>query len=78
MQMEKSWGQTNFDAYNEAAGGLTHDGKPIPTWDKLTDQVRANWEAGAKAVACRYWLDVIGQDPRVPDPEKLRPHTDSK
>lgn len=55
MITTKSYGETAFDAYNEAKGGVTYDGKPIPTWDKLTPDVRAAWEAAGVAVrdACK-------------------------
>jgi hypothetical protein len=38
-----------FDAYNEAAGGLTWDGKPIPPFDEVGPKVQGNWLAAAKA-----------------------------
>lgn len=53
MGEEKTLGQVAFEAYNDAKGGLTYDGKPIPSWDTLTDEVglsvRAAWEAAAVA-----------------------------
>jgi len=51
-------GQTAFDAYRAFRGGRNHDGTPTPTWDDLTDDVRAGWEAAAAAVAravCPHW-----------------------
>lgn len=39
-----------FAAYNQAAGGKTWDGKDIPPWEKVTEQVRNNWRAAARAV----------------------------
>lgn len=51
--MSKTLGQVAFEAYNDAKGGLTYDGKPIPGWDTLTNEagltVRAAWEAAALA-----------------------------
>lgn len=38
-----------FSAYNEAAGGLTWDGKPIPSWAEVGTRVRENWRAAARA-----------------------------
>lgn len=49
----KSLGETAFDAYNESKGGKTHDGKDIPEWADLGDEVRAAWEAAANAVHLR-------------------------
>lgn len=56
----KTPGQICFEAYNESKGGLTYDGKPIPAWDTLTDDVgasvRAAWDKAAQAAA-RAYLD---------------------
>lgn len=40
-------GRAGFEAYVAAVGGTTHDGRPIPTWDELTDAVREGWRAAA-------------------------------
>lgn len=37
-----------FAAYNEQAGGLTWDGKPIPPWENTGPKVQANWRAAAR------------------------------
>jgi hypothetical protein len=37
-----------FAAYNEQAGGLTWDGKPIPPWESTGPKVQANWRAAAR------------------------------
>lgn len=44
-----SIGQVNFTAYAEKQDWKTHDGKKIPTWDKLSDEIRAAWESGGAA-----------------------------
>lgn len=38
-----------FAAYNEQAGGLTWDGKPIPPWEQTGPRVQANWWAAVVA-----------------------------
>lgn len=40
-----------FDAYNEAGPNpwKTFDGRPVPTWMELNDQVRGKWQAAALA-----------------------------
>lgn len=43
-------GQVAFGAYRKHAEGRTHDGKPIPEWSNLGDEVQAHWEAAASAV----------------------------
>lgn len=45
----KSVGQRAFELYNAGGKnpGKTWDGKPVPTWEGLNDDVRAKWQAGA-------------------------------
>lgn len=43
-----------FKAYSDRAGGLTHDGKPIPTFDELGEAVQANWIAAAEVATADY------------------------
>ena len=52
--MHYTLGRIAYEAYNEAKGGLTYDGKPIPSWDSLPEkpggrEVMAAWESAAKA-----------------------------
>lgn len=39
-----------FAAYNAEPPnpGLTWDGKPVPAWEQLNDQVRGKWKAAAR------------------------------
>lgn len=46
--------QIAFAAYNESAGGKTWDGKPIPTWEQLSEseggrKVQGHWRAAMRA-----------------------------
>jgi hypothetical protein len=51
----KTLGQLAFEAYNAAGAnpGKTFDGRPVPTWIDLNDDVRAKWEEAANAVFMR-------------------------
>lgn len=51
-----------FDAYNEEGPNpwKTWDGKDVPRWDAVTDQVRRKWEAAARQ-ACTD-IDHIRND----------------
>jgi molecular chaperone GrpE (heat shock protein) len=40
-----------WDAYAKQAGGVTFDGKPLPTWDELGNDRQACWVAAAKVAA---------------------------
>jgi hypothetical protein len=54
-------GRVNYAAYCVAVGGTTWDGRPVPTWDNLTDRIRDAWESGAHAVA-----GLVSVSPSVP------------
>ena len=61
--MSKEPGQDLFETYNAAGAnpGKTHDGKPVPEWKNLTDDVRAKWAAvedRAKKVAFATFGDI--------------------
>ncbi len=53
MIEEKSWGQTNYEAYAEALGSLLAMG-----WDELLPQDQQLWEAAALAVRLRVHVAV--------------------
>lgn len=50
----KTYAQTAFEAYVEAVGGKTYDGKDIPKWNDLTDSVRDAWAKASGAVIEAY------------------------
>lgn len=50
MEKFRKLGKANFEAYCEEVGHQTHDQKPIPAWENLTEAVRQGWIAGALAV----------------------------
>lgn len=47
-----------FEAYAVQAEGLTHDGKPIPKWEDLSDQTRDCWLQNAKAISVALVQDI--------------------
>ncbi|MFD0404998.1 helix-turn-helix transcriptional regulator [Kitasatospora sp. NPDC127116] len=42
--------QIAYHAYGAATGGLTHTGRPMPTWDQLGRTIQHAWAAAAQAV----------------------------
>lgn len=42
-----------WDAYAVQAGGITFDGKPLPTWDELGEDRQSCWVAAASVTASR-------------------------
>lgn len=44
-------GQIAFEAYAKKMNWKTYDGKAIPWWKDLSDEVKQGWEAAAAAVA---------------------------
>lgn len=63
-------GRIAFEAYNAAGvnAGKTFDGRPVPAWDALSDDVRAKWQAGTAAL-----FERLKRTARVacPDPADL-------
>ena len=49
MEMAKQM----WDAYAFRAGGITFDGKPLPTWDELGEDRQSCWVAAASVTADR-------------------------
>jgi hypothetical protein len=44
-------GQKNYAGYcARSRTKTTHDGRPLPTWEELDGEIRAQWQAGAEAV----------------------------
>lgn len=54
----ESMAHAMFDAYNEQGPNpwKTHDGRAVPRWQELNDQVRGKWEAAAWRAA-----ELVGQ-----------------
>ena len=66
--MDKTLGQVAFEAYNKSKGGKTWDGKPIPPWTAVGDDVRVAWECAATD-AITYFLaeeEKIEAEEQVP------------
>ncbi|HND53209.1 MAG TPA: hypothetical protein PLV92_12455 [Pirellulaceae bacterium] len=55
-----------FDAYNAAGAnpGKTFDGRPVPAWEHLNDDVREKWCAAVAAV----FDATVGFVPKVESP----------
>lgn len=43
-------GQRAYAAYGQTTGGLTHDGRAMPAWEELGEQIQQAWTAAARAV----------------------------
>lgn len=57
----KTPGQVAFEAYNEAKGGVTWDGKPIPPWGEVGEEVQQAWKAAAEAAVGLDFVQVAAQ-----------------
>lgn len=53
-QQAQSLGEVAFTAYRQSVGGVTYDGKPIPTWAELSTTIRLAWDVAAQAVVLRW------------------------
>jgi hypothetical protein len=47
-------GRAAYAAYFATVGGRTHDDKPMPTWDRLTDTIRSAWTMAALAAIAQH------------------------
>ncbi|MFF9894984.1 hypothetical protein [Streptomyces longispororuber] len=43
-------GQRAYAAYGEVTGGLTHDGRTMPPWEQLGEDVQAAWTVAASTL----------------------------
>ena len=43
-------GKEMWEDYAKQAGGVTFDGKPLPTWDELGEERQACWKAAAETL----------------------------
>jgi hypothetical protein len=73
---DASVGQIAYDSYVAQAGGVSLvTGAPLPTWDALTDAIRAGWCAAAGAVLASQAppLDPVNAEPFVLETDDLNP-----
>lgn len=50
MRSYTTLAQHAYEAYCKAAGGLTFDGKPLPTWAQLGAERQACWLAATRQI----------------------------
>lgn len=43
-------GREAYTAYAMSVGGKAYDGRPLPTWEELSEQRRNGWAAAAQRV----------------------------
>ncbi|QUI32427.1 hypothetical protein [Streptomyces alfalfae] len=43
-------GQRAYAAYSEVTGGRTHDGRPMPAWTDLGEEIQAAWTVAASTL----------------------------
>lgn len=55
-------GQVGYDAYRKATGGLTFDGRPMPTWNELPEPIQHAWTVASAAMLAslaRVQIDTL-------------------
>ena len=55
-----------YAAYAQSTGGKTFDGRPMPAWADLPDQIKSAWQAGAAAAANAEAPTVDGKVVTIP------------
>lgn len=66
---DKEDAQAAFEAYNESAGGLTFDGRPIPAWNTLVAQGSRtvdHWRAAVRGVDAHRARRAASPGPELP------------
>lgn len=43
-------GELAYQAYADAVGGKTHDGRDMPAWGDLGDRIRSGWDSAAEVI----------------------------
>ena len=43
-------GRIGYDAYGDVADWKNYEGKPMPSWNELPEDIRVKWTAAAKAI----------------------------
>lgn len=46
----KTIGQVGYEAYAKQTGGKTFDGRKMPQWDDLPENIKLAWEAAGEAM----------------------------
>lgn len=46
-----SIGEVAFEAYREIRGAVTHDGKDMPLWEQLNDDIKKAWDDAVSTAA---------------------------
>ncbi len=63
---DRTAGQRAFEAYCGAMDGITYDGKPIPIWQNLPDNVKVAWQTAAQANnPVTVWLNNFDERQRA-------------
>jgi hypothetical protein len=57
-----------WKAYAEKAGGVTFDGKPLPTWKDLGSERQSCWKAAAEAAVKACASDITSVVRRMQEP----------
>ena len=47
----KSLGQIAYEAYGEHQAWVVYDGKPMPSWPSVRQDIQHAWDSAGKAVA---------------------------
>ena len=53
---ETAHAQAAYEAYSKYTGGVTFDGRPMPTWAELPDKIRDAWRTAAAAAVRSHAL----------------------
>lgn len=64
------YGQIGYEAYADATGGKTFDGREMPKWSELPERIENAWEAAAAAITRAHARDVANVFEELPPTER--------
>jgi hypothetical protein len=59
MQTKEQLARVGFEAYSAKADGKAHDGKPIPPWPEIREDIKEKWAAASGAIAAQVIEEVF-------------------
>lgn len=58
MSLQPSWGQVAYQAYGKNRDWKSWDGRPMPTWEDVTPEIKIAWQVAAVAAISAFKVNV--------------------
>jgi len=60
--VDSSLGKCGYEAYAKSTGGKTFDGRDMPMWEQLPENIKRAWADASKAIAEQIYKAVKDAD----------------